>query len=53
MREDRYCLEHSADGWAVYFAERGEPVERRTHAALADAADDLVDRLVNDPTTRV
>ena len=49
---DRYCLEPSDGGWAVFFAERGERNDESWFESEDEACDDLLRRILEDPTTR-
>jgi hypothetical protein len=51
-RDETYTLISEADGWHVYYSERGQRNEERVHVTEAAAAIDLLERIARDPTTR-
>jgi hypothetical protein len=50
--DDRYCLERSSGGWAVYYSERGLRNDEQWFATEDEACQDLLRRVLADPTTR-
>ena len=52
VADDAYCLTREGGGWAVFYSERGERWDERSHAREEDAAADLFARIMRDPTTR-
>ncbi|GAC1382485.1 MAG: hypothetical protein NVSMB48_13150 [Marmoricola sp.] len=53
LPEDRYVLARIGDGWSVYFVERGRRIDELQFDDEGDACDELLLRLLRDPTTRV
>ena len=51
-RDETYCLAHEDTGWVVFFQERGKRVAERVHPDKVSACEDLLARLMRDPTTR-
>ena len=51
--EDRYCFEESADGFAVFFGERGRRVDEARFPLEEDALAELLRRVADDPTARL
>jgi hypothetical protein len=50
---ERYSLAWEGSGWSVYYSERGMHRQSHTFAFEAEAWDELLARLLKDPTTRV
>lgn len=50
--DDTYVLSQDGQRWSVYYAERGLRIGERTFNSEADASDELLNRLLKDPTTR-
>jgi hypothetical protein len=50
--EDRYCIERSRGGWAVYYFERGNRNDEKWFGTEDEACDELLNRIMADPTTR-
>ena len=50
--DETYCLAHEDTGWVVFFQERGKRVAERVHPDKVSACEDLLARLMRDPTTR-
>lgn len=51
-QNERYCLERSRGGWAVFYSERGERNDERWFEAEDAACDYLLQIIMEDPTTR-
>ena len=51
--DERYCIERSAAGWAVYYSERGNRNDERWFRSKDEACEELLNRILADPTTRV
>jgi len=50
---DCYTVGRESDGrWSVYYSERGERHSVKYHDKEDDAAADLLDRIMRDPSTR-
>jgi sugar/nucleoside kinase (ribokinase family) len=49
---DRYCIEQSSGGWATFYSERGNRNKERWFSTEDEASQDLLERLLADPTTR-
>lgn len=45
---EAYCLVHEADGWHVFYSERGNRNSERVHTAESAACQDLLERLLRD-----
>ncbi|KJY41543.1 hypothetical protein VR41_12075 [Streptomyces sp. NRRL B-1568] len=52
LPSERYCLEQRADGWAVYYSERGQRTGELLFAAEDEACSELYSMILEDPTTR-
>ena len=50
-QNERYCLERSRGGWAVFYSERGERNDERWFEAEEGACDYLLQIIMEDPTT--
>ena len=50
--DDRYCIERSSGGWAVYFSERGNRNDEKWFATETEACEELLRRILADPSTR-
>lgn len=50
--DEVYSIAHEADGWHVFYYERGLRRTERTHPSEAAACDDLLQRIAIDPLTR-
>lgn len=50
--DDTYVLSIEEGGWSVYFAERGRRIDESRFDTEDEACDELLLRLVRDPTTR-
>ena len=50
--EERSVLEIRDGGWLVYYRELGQETSPKWHETEDDACRDLLDRLLQDPTTR-
>ncbi len=46
--DDAIIMDHRADGWVVFYSERGEESSLRLHSTEADACADLLDRVTRD-----
>lgn len=53
LSDDVYCLAITAGGWSVWFAERGERRDEVFFETEDEACDELLLRVVSDPTTRL
>lgn len=51
--QDKHCIERSAGGWAVYYSERYERYNEKWFKYEEEACEELLNRLVSDPTTRI
>jgi hypothetical protein len=51
-RDETYTMIPEADGWHVFYSERGGRNEERVYAIEAAAALDRIERIARDPTTR-
>jgi hypothetical protein len=49
---EQYVLELEPGGWSVYYAERGQKNDQRFFDTEDAACNDLMSRVLNDPTTR-
>jgi len=49
---DRYCIERSKGGWAVFFSERGTRNDETWYEDEGQACEDILRRILEDPTTR-
>jgi hypothetical protein len=49
--DDRYVIEGSDGGWTVYCSERGNRNDDRRFASEYEACDELLRRILADPTT--
>lgn len=47
-RNETYCLVEEADGWHVFYSERGDRNSERVFVSKAAASDELVRLVVND-----
>jgi len=52
LSDDVYCLAIAAGGWSVWFAERGKRNDEVFFETEDEACDELLLRLISDPTTR-
>jgi len=52
LSDDVYCLAITSGGWSVWFVERGERRDEVFFETEDEACDELLLRLVSDPTTR-
>jgi len=52
-RDESMCLETTAGGWAVFYAERGLRSGERWFDTEDEACDFLAERLLADPSNRV
>jgi hypothetical protein len=51
--DEKYVLAREGGGWSVYYSERGLRRNERNFWSESDAWDDVLARLVKDPTSRV
>ena len=51
-RENSLCIEHSHDGWHVYYAERGKRWDDRIFSDEEEACNYFLDIVLKDSTTR-
>jgi hypothetical protein len=51
--DDCYCIERTAGGWAVFYAERGNRNDEKWFHTEDAACAELLRRILDDPTTRV
>jgi hypothetical protein len=49
---EAYCLVFEADGWHVYYSERGRRSSEQTFASESDACRELIRRVMNDGAVR-
>ena len=52
LSDDLYCMAITNGGWSVWFAERGERRDEVLFEAEDEACDELLLRVMSDPTTR-
>ena len=52
LSEDAHCLAIVSGGWSVWFAERGKRNDEVFFETENEACDELLLRVVSDPTTR-
>lgn len=50
--DETLCLERLADGWHVYYSERGLRTGERTYSTEHEACEFMASRLLADPSTR-
>jgi hypothetical protein len=50
--DDTYVIERGSNGWAVYYSERGSGVAERVFSTEEAACDELVERVLRDPSAR-
>ena len=49
---ESYVLLEERGRWSVYYSERGHRVREKLFSSQADACEELLQRLENDPTTK-
>ena len=49
---ERHTLEARANGWAVYYSERGTRTSERSFKTESEACRELLQRVLGDPSTR-
>ena len=52
LSDETYCLAIAPGGWAVWYAERGQRRDEAFFETEGEACDELLLRVVSDPTTR-
>lgn len=52
LSDDVHCLAITPGGWSVWFAERGKRNDEVFFETEDEACDELLLRLISDPTTR-
>jgi hypothetical protein len=51
--DERYCIDRDRVGFAVFYGERGHRNDEVLYGLEAEACQDLVERILADPTTRM
>ncbi|MDA1358663.1 hypothetical protein O1R50_03460 [Glycomyces luteolus] len=51
LPSERYTLEERPEGWAIYYAQRGERAYEEVFASEEEACNAFFERIMSDPTT--